>query len=78
MYKNDFFYQDLFPLSEDSTEYYLLTDKYVSTIEVDGNEVLKVEPEALTLVSQQAFHDASFFLRPAHQQQVAAMLHCYY
>ncbi|MCB5322842.1 fumarate hydratase [Yersinia intermedia] len=75
MYKNDFFYQDLFPLSEDSTEYYLLTDKYVSTIEVDGNEVLKVEPEALTLVSQQAFHDASFFLRPAHQQQVAAILH---
>lgn len=75
MYKNDFFYQDLFPLSEDRTEYYLLTDKYVSTIEVDGNEVLKVEPEALTLVSQQAFHDASFFLRPAHQQQVAAILH---
>ncbi|MFA3779607.1 fumarate hydratase [Yersinia sp. 1652 StPb PI] len=75
MYKNDFFYQDLFPLSEDHTEYYLLTDKYVSTIEVDGNEVLKVEPEALTLVSQQAFHDASFFLRPAHQQQVAAILH---
>ncbi|MFW5393012.1 fumarate hydratase [Yersinia sp. 2544 StPb PI] len=75
MYKNDFFYQDLFPLSEDRTEYYLLTDKYVSTIEVDGNEVLKVEPEALTLVSQQAFHDASFFLRPAHQQQVSAILH---
>ncbi|MGP2408809.1 fumarate hydratase [Yersinia sp. 2538 StPb PI] len=75
MYKNDFFYQDLFPLSEDRTEYYLLTDKYVSTIEVDGNEVLKVESEALTLVSQQAFHDASFFLRPAHQQQVSAILH---
>ncbi|CQD47579.1 fumarate hydratase class I%2C anaerobic [Yersinia enterocolitica] len=34
MYKNDFFYQELFPLSEDQTEYYLLTDKYVSTIKV--------------------------------------------
>ncbi len=75
MHKNDFFYQEIFPLSEDKTEYYLLTDKYVSTFTVAGKEVLKIEPEALTLVSQQAFHDASFFLRPAHQQQVAAILH---
>lgn len=75
MHKNDFFYQEIFPLSEDKTEYYLLTDKYVSTFTIAGKEVLKIEPEALTLVSQQAFHDASFFLRPAHQQQVAAILH---
>lgn len=75
MHKNDFFYQEIFPLSEDKTEYYLLTDKYVSTFTIAGQEVLKIEPEALTLVSQQAFHDASFFLRPAHQQQVAAILH---
>ncbi len=74
MHKNDFFYQEIFPLSEDKTEYYLLTDKYVSTFTIAGKEVLKIEPEALTLVSQQAFHDASFFLRPAHQQQVAAIL----
>lgn len=75
MHKNDFFYQEIFPLSEDKTEYYLLSDKYVSTFTIAGKEVLKIEPEALTLVSQQAFHDASFFLRPAHQQQVAAILH---
>ncbi|MGM7760179.1 fumarate hydratase [Yersinia enterocolitica] len=75
MYKNDFFYQELFPLSEDQTEYCLLTDKYVSTIKVEDKDILKIEPEALTLLSQQAFHDASFFLRPAHQQQVAAILH---
>ncbi|CFV28334.1 fumarate hydratase class I%2C anaerobic [Yersinia enterocolitica] len=75
MYKNDFFYQELFPLSEDQTEYYLLTDKYVSTIKVEDKDILKIAPEALTLLSQQAFHDASFFLRSAHQQQVAAILH---
>ncbi len=75
MYKNDFFYQELFPLSEDQTEYYLLTNKYVSTIKVEDKDILKIEPEALTLLSQQAFHDASFFLRPAHQRQVAAILH---
>ncbi len=33
--------------------------------------MLKVDPQALTLLAQHAFHDASFMLRPAHQQQVA-------
>ncbi|XNM59154.1 fumarate hydratase [Escherichia coli] len=32
---------------------------------------MKVAPEALTLLARWAFHDASFMLRPAHQQQVA-------
>ncbi len=74
MSNNKFFYQQPFPLSEDETEYYLLSDKYVSTLVCDGQEILKIEPEALTLVAQQALHDASFFLRPAHQQQVGNIL----
>ncbi len=36
--------------------------------------MLKVDPQALTLLAQHAFHDASFMLRPAHQQQVADIL----
>ncbi|VCY81385.1 Fumarate hydratase class I, anaerobic [Escherichia coli] len=63
-----------FPMGKDNTEYYLLTD-YVSVADFDGETILKVEPEALTLLAQQAFHDASFMLRPAHQKQVAAILH---
>ncbi|HDR2376640.1 TPA: class I fumarate hydratase [Enterobacter asburiae] len=69
-----FFYQNPFPLSHDDTEYYLLTKEHVSVAEFDGQEVLKVEPEALTLLAQQAFHDAAFMLRPSHQKQVAAIL----
>ena len=69
-----FHYQDPFPLSEDDTEYYLLSSDHVSVAEFDGQEVLKVAPEALTLLAQQAFHDTSFLLRTAHQQQVAAIL----
>ncbi|WP_308458153.1 hypothetical protein, partial [Escherichia coli] len=42
--------------------------------EFEGQEILKVAPEALTLLARQAFHDASFMLRPAHQQQVADIL----
>lgn len=74
MSQKQFIYQDPFPLSEDKTDYYLLSDQFVSTMMVEGKTVLKVEPEALTLIAQQAISDASFFLRPAHQQQVAAIL----
>ncbi|STV48580.1 fumarate hydratase FumB [Klebsiella pneumoniae subsp. pneumoniae] len=42
--------------------------------EFDGQQVLKVEPQALTLLAQQAFHDAAFMLRVSHQQQVASIL----
>ncbi|HDR2468897.1 class I fumarate hydratase FumA [Enterobacter roggenkampii] len=74
MSNKPFIYQTPFPLSHDDTEYYLLTKEHVSVAEFDGQEVLKVEPEALTLLAQQAFHDAAFMLRPSHQKQVAAIL----
>lgn len=69
-----FHYQNPFPLNKDDTEYYLLTSDYVSVSQFEGQDVLKVAPEALTLLAQQAFHDTSFLLRTAHQQQVAAIL----
>ncbi|MND15624.1 Fumarate hydratase class I, aerobic [compost metagenome] len=74
MSNKPFVYQDPFPLKKDDTEYYLLSSDYVSVSEFAGQEVLKVEPQALTLLAQHAFHDASFMLRPAHQQQVADIL----
>ncbi|WP_039056535.1 class I fumarate hydratase FumA [Enterobacter sp. Bisph1] len=75
MSNKPFVYQDPFPLGKDNTEYYLLSREYVSLADFDGQQVLKVEPEALTLLAQRAFHDASFMLRASHQQQVAAILH---
>ncbi|MEQ4451903.1 MULTISPECIES: class I fumarate hydratase FumA [Kosakonia] len=75
MSNKPFVYQDPFPLAKDNTEYYLLSREYVSVADFDGQQVLKVEPEALTLLAQRAFHDASFMLRPSHQKQVAAILH---
>ncbi|WP_416503156.1 class I fumarate hydratase FumA [Enterobacter kobei] len=74
MSNKPFIYQNPFPLSHDDTEYYLLTKENVSVAEFEGQEILKVEPEALTLLAQQAFHDAAFMLRPSHQKQVAAIL----
>ena len=69
-----FKYQDTFPLSEDKTNYYLLTKEHVSTSEFEGKQVLKVAPEALTLLTQHAFRDVNFLLRPDHQAQVAKIL----
>ncbi|HEY3589652.1 MAG TPA: class I fumarate hydratase FumA [Buttiauxella sp.] len=74
MSNKPFVYQDPFPLASDETEYYLLSRDHVSTSEFDGHQVLKIEPEALTLLAQQAFHDAAFMLRTSHQKQVASIL----
>ncbi|WP_276742961.1 class I fumarate hydratase FumA [Pantoea septica] len=74
MSNKPFYYQEPFPLSHDDTQYYLLTREHVSVASFEGEEILKVDPKALTLLAQQAFHDASFMLRPAHQQQVASIL----
>ncbi len=69
-----FSYQDPFPLGPDSTQYRLLGRDGVSVTQFEGREILKVAPEALAFLAQQAFHDTSFMLRPAHLQQVAAIL----
>ena len=74
MSNKPFIYQAPFPMGKDETEYYLLTSDYVSVSEFEGESILKVEPQALTLLAQQAFHDAAFMLRQAHQQQVATIL----
>jgi len=70
----DFVYQPPFPLGEDETEYRLLAREGVSTITVEGQEVLKVDPKVLTFLADQAFHDCSFMLRTKHLEQVAAIL----
>jgi len=64
----DFSYQTMFPKGEDNTEYRLLTKDYVSTIEVDGRTILKVDPKGLELMAKEAVADVSFFLRSAHLQ----------
>ena len=71
----DFKYAPMFQTGKDDTEYRLLTKEGVSVGEFEGKEILKVSKEALTLLSQQAFHDVEFKLRRSHNEQVAAILH---
>ena len=55
-----FKYQPMFPLGEDTTEYYLLTKDYVSVSEFEGKPILKIEKEGLTAMANAAFRDVSF------------------
>ena len=70
----DFKYAPMFQVGKDDTEYYLLTKDYVSVGEFEGKPMLKVAPEGLTLLAQQAFHDVEFMLRREHNLQVAQIL----
>jgi fumarate hydratase, class I len=69
-----FAYQDMLPLGEDTTPYRLLTRDHVSTFEVGGKTFLKVEPEALTLLTREAMRDIAHLLRPGHLQQLSNIL----
>ena len=70
----EFKYAPMFQLGEDNTEYYLLTKEGVSVGEFEGHEMLKVTPQALTMLANQCFHDVSFMLRRSHNEQVAKIL----
>jgi len=72
----EFKYAPMFQLGEDTTEYYKIpgSEKFVSVGDFEGKPILKVEAEALTLLTNTAFRDVSFMLRPAHNEQVAKIL----
>ena len=70
----EFKYAPMFQTGKDETEYYLLTKDYVSVGDFEGNPILKVQPEGLTMMINQAFRDVSFLLRRSHNEQVAKIL----
>ncbi|MCH7225813.1 fumarate hydratase [Haloferula sp. A504] len=74
MSEKPFHYQDPFPLGPDTTEYEKISSEHVSVGEFDGKPMLKIQPEALALLSNEAFKAINFMLRPSHLKQVAAIL----
>ena len=66
----DFSFEEMFQLGEDETPYRKLDGDFVQTRTMDGLEILKVAPEALTRLSAEAFVDISHLLRPGHLQQL--------
>ncbi len=71
---NDDTYHEMFPIGEADTPFRKLTGDHVSLAAFEGETVLKVGVEALTLLAAEAFKDISHLLRPAHLKQLAGIL----
>ena len=71
-----FVYQDPFPVGPDETKYRKIegSEKYIEVTEFSGKPVLRVSPEALSTLANEAMRDVSFLLRSAHNEQVAKIL----
>ena len=67
-------YHELIPLGEDTTPFQLVTTDHVSTTTFEGQEILKVDPEGLTLLADRAIRDSAHLLRPGHLEQVRSIL----
>lgn len=71
-----FTYQDPFPLEKDQTKYVKIegSETFVSTDRFNDQEILKIDPEGLTVLAKAAMKNVSFLLRSAHNEQVAKIL----
>jgi fumarate hydratase, class I len=70
----DFHYIEPLPLGRDDTEYRLLSSEHVGLGEFEGASVLKVAPEALTLLARTAIREVSHLYRASHLAQLRAIL----
>ncbi|HEX2786248.1 MAG TPA: fumarate hydratase [Ilumatobacteraceae bacterium] len=70
----EFAFTELLPLGPDSTDYWLLTTDGVSSVQTAAGDFIRVEPEALTLITETAMRDIAHLLRPAHLQQLRNIL----
>ena len=70
----DFTYQEMFPLGEDTTEYRLLTKDHVARESFGSESILRIAPEGLTQLAEEAFVDVSHLMRSSHLKQLAAIL----
>lgn len=70
----EFEYTELFPLGDDTTEYRLLGNEGVETIDLGGTSFLKVSDEAIRSLTATAIRDISHLLRTSHLEQLRKIL----
>lgn len=70
----DFIYEKPFQISEDKTEYRLITSDHVKLVKQDGREILQVDPEGLELLAREAVNDVSFLMRSSHLEKLKKIL----
>ena len=71
---SEFKFETLFSLGEDTTKYRLLSKEHVRIKEFEGKEMLMVEPQAITLLSNQAFKDVAHLYRSEHLKSLKKII----
>jgi fumarate hydratase class I len=69
-----FEYRPLLPAIEDTTEYRRLAGDFVALRDFEGAPLLRIAPEALTLLAAEAFRDTAHLMRASHLAQLRAIL----
>jgi len=70
----EFSHVDMLPLGSDGTEYRQLGTDGIGTVEAAGRTFLRVEPEALTMLTREVTKDIQHLLRPSHLAQLRAIV----
>lgn len=79
-YSTQFNYSDLFQVPKHKVPYRLISKEHVSTIDVKDaktgttKQILQVEPEAISKLTEAAVSDIQYLLRPKHLEQLASIL----
>lgn len=69
-----FEFDRLIQFGEDTTEYRKIEGDFVKSLELEGEEIIKVDPQALEVIAREAMKDVSFKLRTSHLEKVAKIL----
>jgi len=71
---SEFKYEPLFSKGPDQTEYELLSRKHLKAVDCAGKFFLEIDRQALVMLAREAMRKVNFYLRPAHNRQVADIL----
>ena len=71
---NNSSYHEMFPLDADSTQYRQITSNFVQTVSFEDQVILKIDPQALKLITSEAMKDIAHLMRPSHLKQLSLIL----
>jgi fumarate hydratase, class I len=67
-------YTNMYTQSPSNTKYRKITSDFVSTIEVDGKTIIKVDSEGIRFLTAEAMKDIAHLLRTSHLEKLAKIL----
>ena len=71
---SNYLHHEMFSLGEDVTPYRQLTTDFVGSLNVNGREILEVDPLGLVTLADQAIRDCQHLLRPGHLTQLRKII----